>query len=240
VSGLLDALMRVHLACDAVAMVAFWVAAVSAKGGRAHRVAGRWFMRVVYAAGATGGVVAVVSLVSPLTVRPAAVELAGAAQADVLTAARQSMWLVLYILVILVAPVHHGLAVIRAGPSPPAVRSTAHTLIALLAIGSSLALAVASLRWAQWTYLVVAPIGLVVGLGHLRYRLRTSATPLDWQREHLTSVLTAGIVLHTALLVFGSSRTLGLSLVGPIEFVPWVLPALVGLPVIVLLRRRWH
>jgi hypothetical protein len=236
-SGVLDALLRVHLACDAGATVAFWFAAGSRKGGRVHRGAGRWFMRFVYGAAFFGLVLAVIGLWSPQLVRPLAADLPPADRADVLTAARQSMWLVLYILVILVGPVHHGLSVIRAGRSPSVVRSAAHTVIAVLAVGGSVAMFAASVRWEEWTYLVIAPIGLVIGVRHLAYRMRPSATAVEWRREHLTSLLTAGIVLHTALFVFGSSRTLGLSFEGPLEFVPWVLPTLVGLPVILVLRR---
>jgi hypothetical protein len=238
VSGLLDALLRVHLASDAGATIAFWIAVGLPKGGRAHRGAGRWFARMVYMAAACGGVLAVIGLISPALMRPSAADLSAAAMAEVFAAARQSMWLVLYILVILIAPVHHGLSVIRAGRVPAAVRSHVHTLVAVLAIGSGMALFVASWQWAQWPLLVVAPIGPVIGLRHLMYRARSSADRIDWQREHLTSMLTAGIVLHTALFVFGTSRTLGLSLTGPAEFVPWVLPAMVGLPAILVLRRR--
>ena len=84
---------------------------------------------------------------------------------------------------------------------------------------------------------LIVPIGLIVGLRNMHYASRTSATPDEYRREHLTSLLTAGITLHTAFLVFGSSRSLGLHLPGMLQLLPWVLPALVGLPVIAWLRR---
>jgi hypothetical protein len=52
-------------------------------------------------------------------------------------------------------------------------------------------------------------------------------------------MITAGVMLHTVMFVFASSRTLGLTLSGFPALVPWTLPAVVGLPIILWLRRRW-
>jgi hypothetical protein len=58
------------------------------------------------------------------------------------------------------------------------------------------------------------------------------------RREHLTSLVTGGITLHTALLVFGMTRSLELQLTGALSLLPWTVPALVGAVVIGILRRR--
>jgi hypothetical protein len=84
---------------------------------------------------------------------------------------------------------------------------------------------------------VVSPIGLIVGVRNLAWARRPAARRPDWEREHLTSQITAGITLHTALLVFGTSRTLALDLPGVLVLLPWTLPALVGVPVMLRLRR---
>jgi hypothetical protein len=72
----------------------------------------------------------------------------------------------------------------------------------------------------------------------MAYAARKQATAAEWRREHLTSLLTAGITLHTTLLVFAASRTLKLQLPGWQMWLPWLLPALVGLPLIFWLRRK--
>src|SRR5262245_51480971 len=97
----LAVLLRVHLACAFRATALFWTAATVTKGGRLHRSAGRWFSRLIYAAAWTGGVMAVASLIGSY---------AAASSSDAIRTTRQTMWLVLYILVIIVAPVQHGLA----------------------------------------------------------------------------------------------------------------------------------
>jgi hypothetical protein len=97
----------------------------------------------------------------------------------------------------------------------------------------------AGVVWRQPAYALIAPIGFIVGLRNLSYAGRSAASPLDWQREHLTSQLTAGITLHTALLVFGTSRTLQWAPSAAwMLWIPWLLPAVVGLAFIGALRQR--
>lgn len=215
-SGVIPVLLRVHLACAFGAIALFWLTAFADKGGRVHRRAGRWFARLIYAAALTGGVMALIQLAADVT--------------------QQVMWLVLYLLVVIVAPVQHGLATIAAASLPMRTRSLPHAVLNVLAILGGVALIPAAVAWQQWTFFIVAPAGFITGLRNLAYGGRRAAAPIDWEREHLTSMITAGIWVHTTLLVFATSRTLGWNLTGWRALVPWLLPAVVGLPLIVWLR----
>jgi hypothetical protein len=199
-------------------MAAFWVTAAVATGGVTHRQTGRWFSQSIYAAAATGFPLAVFG---PL-----------AASTPHLT------WLVLYLLVVVITPVQHGLAVIAAGPSPMRVRSRLHAVLNLAAMGGSLLLFPASIVWQSLWFLLVVPAGFVVALRNMRYASRTAASPADWQREHLTSLLTAGIAMHTAFFVLTATRWPEMFGHGLWRWAAWLLPTLVGLPVIALVRRR--
>jgi hypothetical protein len=238
VTGWAHALLRVHLVFAFGATVAFWLAAVTSKGGLRHRWAGRWFRRLIYAAAATGSALALASLIAPAAVRvpnPAAsvAEIAASAEQT-----RQLMWLTLYVVLILVAPVQHGLAVVAAAAQPARLRTGPHLTLCLLAMLGSVVLLPTVVVWQQATWLAVAPIGFVVGLRQMAYAARPSATPAEWRREHLTSLLTAGITLHTTVFVFSSARILKWPLAGWQMWLPWVLPALIGLPLILWLRKR--
>jgi hypothetical protein len=235
---LFAALLRVHLFCALAATLLFWLAACSPKGLSLHRRAGQLFARFIYAAAATGGLMAVAALAAPGAVHAPDPLVSAEAAALALRANRQTMWLVLYILLIIVTPVQHGLAVIEAGAAPMRVRSRLHATLNLLSMIGTLLLLAAAVAWQQWLFLLVVPIGLAVGLRNLSYALRRTATRGEWEREHLTSLVTAGITLHTAFFVFGTSRTLGWRLTGIASLVPWVVPALVGVPVIAWLRLR--
>jgi len=240
VSGFFGALLGVHLVCAAAATMAFWLAAFSSKGGHFHRRTGRLFSRLIYSAAVTGGALAIAHLIAPLAVRPPDPPLTPDAALAAARATRQTMWLVLYALVIIVTPVQHGLAVVAAGAQPMRTRSRLHAVLNTLALLGSVVLVPAAVSWQQLTFLIVAPIGFVVGLRNLSYATQPFATPAAWQKEHLTSLITAGITLHTVLLVFTLSRTLGVALHGWRAFAPWTLPALIGLPIIFWLRTRWR
>jgi len=226
------------LACALAATLLFWVTALARKGAPLHRASGRRFAQFIYAASATGGLLALVELVAPALVRPADPALSAEVAQQITDQTRQTMWLALYVLLIIVAPVQHGVAAVAAGPVPRRMRSWPHATLNTLALLASLLLLPSAIVWQQSTYLVVAPLGFVIGLRNLSYAGRPSAAPIDWQREHLTSMLTAGVTLHTTLLVFGTSRTLRWVLSGWTQWVPWVGPALIGLAIIIALRRR--
>jgi hypothetical protein len=230
VSAVFAALLRVHLV----------LAASAPKCGRFHRAAGRRFSFLIYATAATGGVMAIAELLAPASIHPPDASLSAAAAADAIRLTRHTMWLVLYALVIIVAPVQHGLATVAAGAQPMRVRSRHHALLSLLGIAGSGLLIPAAIAWQQWTWLILTPIGFIVGLRNLSYANRPFATPGEWQREHLTSLITAGISLHTVMLIFTVSRTMRMTLTGWTALAPWTLPALIGLPIIWWLRRRWR
>lgn len=238
-SGLFAALLRVHLGCAAASTLAFWLAALAPKGGPFHRAAGRWFARLIYATACTGGVIAIAQIVVPLMVRPPDPAWSAELIESHVRLTRQTMWLVLYALITIVAPVQHGLATIAAAAQPLRIRSRPHAFWNLLAIAGTALLIPAAVSWQQWLFVLVAPIGFIVGLRNLTYASQPFATPGAWQREHLTSMITAGVMLHTVMFVFASSRTLGLTLSGFQALVPWTLPAVVGLPIILWLRGRW-
>jgi len=238
VTGWASALLRVHLACALSATALFWLAASMPKGGPAHRRAGRWFSRLIYAAGITGGLLAVATLLAPSWVHLPDPALDEAARAAATRQTRRLMWLVLYVLVIVLAPVQHGLAVVAAGPRPPAMRTWPHASLSLAAMLGTVILLPLIVVWQEPTWLVLAPLGFAIGVRQLAYAARPAATPVEWQREHLTSLITAGVALHTTLFVFAVSRTLQWSLPGWRAWLPWVVPVLVGLPIMAWLRAR--
>jgi hypothetical protein len=205
--------LGVHLLCAIGSSVAFWVAACAFKGGPIHRSAGEWFRWLVYAAAAAGAALA-------------------------LGADRSTAWIALYVLLIIVAPTQHGLAVVRAGPIPARVRSPVHAVLNVTSMIATPALLAAVIVWEQWIALTIVPAGFVIGVRNMGYAGLTAARPDAWEREHLTSTITAGITIHTALFVFGTSRTLGLELDGALALVPWIAPAATGLPIILWLRAR--
>lgn len=86
-----------------------------------------------------------------------------------------------------------------------------------------------------WISLILGGIGALGTWADLRYVLRPPPFKLSWFCKHLECMLGTGIAFYTAFLVFGASRWLehmGINLPGAWAILPWILPSLVGLPLI--------
>lgn len=228
--------LAVHLACAVGATAVFWMPIAARKGGPLHVTAGRLYVRLIYLTAATGA--------------PLAVWLfARAAEPG----ARRTAAFLAYLITILVMPVFHGVRVARAARAGTRVASPLHTALSLAAIAAGVVLFVFAVAWREWPYALLSPVGPLMGARALRYssrwicpgsetaygnRGKSTGKNFGWREEHIVAMLVSGIAVHTALLVFGLGRTLHLQLSGAASYVPWLLPALVGLPLLVWQVRK--
>lgn len=205
--------LGVHLACAFGATALFWIPIFASKGGPLHKGAGRLYARLIYLTAFSGAPLAVAMFLSAPD-----------------EATRQTAAFLAYLITILVQPVFHGVRVVRLR-AQKSVASPLHTALALMAIAAGIAIGAAALVWQQWPFLLVSPIGPVMGVRALVYESR-------WREEHIIAMVMSGIAVHTAMLVFGTSRTLHMTLTGPAAYVPWLLPISIGLPLLVWQIRR--
>src|SRR5262249_54800442 len=119
------------------------------------------------------------------------------------------------------------------------MRSHRHAALNTGAIVSTVLVFPAAIIWQAWMLLIVTPVGFIVGLRNMLYASRPPATPQQWQREHLTSLITAGMTLHAALVVL-------ILLIRPDRFgtgslwMWFVAPWAVGMLICVWLRAVWQ
>ena len=209
--------LAAHLLCAFGATALFWVPLFADKGGPLHIRAGLFYARLIYLTAATGAPLALLLFL----------------QASEPGARRTALFLT-YLMIILVMPVFHGIRAIRAQRTGTPVASALHAALSGLAIAAGLVLGAFAIQWQEWPYLLVSPIGPVMGVRALLY----ARNPLRAREEHIVSMLVSGIAVHTAMLVFGSTRTLGMQLTGMSVYVPWLLPVVVGLPLLLWRVRR--
>jgi hypothetical protein len=207
--------LAAHLACALGATALFWVPVAAPKGGPLHLRAGRLYVQLIYLTALTG---------APL----AALMFARAAEPG----ARRTACFLAYLITILVMPVFHGVRVIRARTAVTPVRSPLHTVLCVAAIAAGVILFVLALMWRAWPYALLSPVGPAIGFRALRY---PSGKGLE---EHIIAMSVSGIAVHTAFFVFGVGRTLGMQLTGAAAYVPWVLPAVIGLPLLLWRVRK--
>lgn len=210
-----------HLVCAFGAAALFWIPLVAAKGGPLHVGAGRLYARLIYLTALTGAPLAVLMFLSasdPSGMRTAA--------------------FLGYLLTILVMPVYHGVRVARARAGRARVGSVLHTALAWSAIVSGLLLGAAAVAWGEWPFALMSPIGPVLGFRALAYAANAGKGLHSWREEHIIFMVMSGIAVHTAMLVFGTTRTLQMTFTGAAVYVPWLLPAAIGLPLLLLRIRQ--
>jgi len=225
-----------HLVCAFGATALFWVPIFAGKGGPLHIRAGRLYARLIYLTALSGA--------------PLAVLLYTGAHDE---ASRRTAAFLAYLLIILVMPVVHGVRVVRTRGGRAWGAPAWHAALALAAIAGGVLLAAAAIVWREWPYLLVSPIGPVLGVRALKFvpgsnfPVRAAGQPRtgkfepgtnSWREEHIIAMVMSGIAVHTAALVFGLNRTLHLTLTGASAYVPWVLPTAVGLPLLILRVKR--
>lgn len=223
--------LAAHLACAFGAAVVFWVPIAASKGGPLHLTAGRLYVRLIYLTALTG---------APL----AAWLFARAAE----PAAGRTACFLTYLIAILVMPVYHGVRVARAARTGMPVTSPLHIILSLAAIAGGVALCALAIGWREWPYVLLSPVGPVMGIRALVYARPGGAWARPggawarpggaWREEHIVAMLMSGVAVYTALLVFGLGRTLDVQLTGAGIYVPWLLPAVVGVPLLLWRIRR--
>jgi hypothetical protein len=90
----------------------------------------------------------------------------------------------------------------------------------------------------------LSPIGPFIAFGNLRYLLRGPQSRMGWWYEHLAAMCGTGIAGYTAFLVFGAVRLLPSVARSQWYTIFWVLPSIIGVPVIFLTvayyQRKFH
>jgi uncharacterized membrane protein len=205
----LDALLAVHIAGGATALVSMFVPMVARKGGRLHRRGG-W----VFVAGMT--VVSVTAF--------------GLSAARVLTdptpGGRAAGLFLFYIAILTAAGVSAGVRVLRAKGRTAAHRHPWDVGVAATLTVASAAIAAYGVLTGTVLFAAFSVIGLLSGIGQLRYWLRPPSDPMHWWFAHMGQMLGACLAATTAFLVVNAGR-FG---VGRFSLLVWLAPAAIGAP----------
>jgi hypothetical protein len=205
--------LSIHVLAGITGLAAFWTPALARKGGQTHVRIGRIFYNATCVVVLTGFAMALIITAAPTPGR-----------SRVLAA------FLGYLLIITFAPVHHGIRVLETRHDPSRLRSPFHTVLNGAAIVTAMGMIALAFAVRQPVIAALSPIGVLVGRGNLRYARHPGASHMAWWYEHMRSMLGGGIAFHTAFLVIGAGRFLGAHLTGWAAIIPWVLPAMIGIP----------
>ncbi|MDH3224207.1 MAG: hypothetical protein OEO23_10870 [Gemmatimonadota bacterium] len=211
----------IHILAGFIGLAAWWVPVATTKGGPVHRRAGKAFAVTAYLVGTTA-------------IASAVLRIGGSAFSGTLgdnPVALAFLVFLAYIGVIVIESTYYGVRVLRTRRNHEMLGDRfLGLLLWSMAVGS---LVVAAFAIGAWTpvsviLLILSPIGVKAAWDQRRYIRSAPTHSRAWFFEHMEAMLGAGVAFHTAFLVFGSQRWVDLSLLGPFNWVPWVLPALVG------------
>ena len=224
----------VHVFFGVIGLTAFWVPVFARKGANVHVKAGKVFVWSAY--------IVLGAAALALTIRTIGLFLEGITPAD-----RPALYGFIvflgYLTLVTFVTVRHGMALLRHKRDPAALRTTFHMGLAYAAIAASAAIvayAIAMNPPIKILLFALSPIGFLTGAGILKYVRSEPPSPRAWWYEHMGAMLGAGIAFHTAFAVFGINRLFDIGLTGWVSVIPWVAPALVGIPATAIWTRHYR
>ena len=86
--------------------------------------------------------------------------------------------------------------------------------------------------------LVFAVLGMFAGRDAWKDYKNTS-TSSNWLREHFEGMLFSGVAAYTAFLIIGGNEIIGEYMVGYWVLIPWLLPTVVGMALILFYKNKF-
>ncbi|NKB87639.1 MAG: hypothetical protein GKS06_05410 [Acidobacteria bacterium] len=219
---LIEANRWFHIIVGFTGLAAWWVPVLTKKGGKQHVFFGKLFALSAYIIGTTA--------LAGVSMRMGYALWQGI---DVTQNPETFGFLIFlaYLGVVTIGITHQAVRVIRTRNDPDSIRTPfLKALAVLMGVGS---LAVVTWAVTQWSsvspvLLALSPVGLLGAHGIYKYMYHRPPEKMAWWYEHMGAMLGAGIAFHTAFLVFGSRVVIDLQIFGAFNWVPWVLPAVIG------------
>jgi hypothetical protein len=236
-----DVVLWFHIACGSVGLVAFWVPALTRKGGPTHRKAGWVYVWAMLGVVATAVILAALLLYDPEAAHefvggPSEKQAAGVAQARAVALLFGALAL------LTLTNGWQGLQVLRAKRNPLKLRTAFN--VGLHA--SNVMVGVPLIRLGVCNgvplFVVFGVLCLVTGATDLRSLWRPSPDPQYWLFAHLNGMIATGIAAHTAFLTLGALRLVPqLYTLSPVLYgIPWIGPTVIGAIAINLLQRHYR
>jgi hypothetical protein len=224
----------VHVTFGAIGLFAFWVPVFAKKGAVNHIRFGKAFVWSAY----------VVLAAAAIALSTRLVDLAqqGIGPSDKPTLFAFITFLG-YLTFVTFVIVRHGMKVLQSKGDPAALRTPLNIALAYGALAAGVGIILYGFVFDPPNKILLfalSPIGLGNGYGQLRYMKAVGLSRRAWMYEHLGAMLGSGIAFHTAFAVFGASRLFDIGLTGWVSIIPWVAPAVIGIPAITIWTRHYQ
>lgn len=231
-ASLFQALRWVHIAAGSIALILFWIPAIARKGGKTHIRAGWFYVACMSVVVVTAFAMSGLAFTIPLAIRQVTRALSPTQLSDFLRSQRTFAIFLAYLAGVTLASGWQGIWAIETKRQPKTMRTPfSLALNAAVLLGGLIVLGL-GIKYRSGPLIGLSPIGPLIGAGNLRYLLRGPQSRMHWWYEHLGSMIGTGIAGYTAFLVFGGSRLFPSVARSQLYTLFWILPSLIGVPVI--------
>lgn len=231
-ASLFQSLRWVHITAGSVALILFWIPAIARKGGRTHIRAGWFYVACMSVVVVTALAMSGLAFTIPLDIRHITRSLSPAELSDFLRSQRVFATFLAYLAGVTLASGWQGIWAIETKRQPNTMRTPFSLALNVAVLLGGLTVLVLGIKYRSGPLIGLSPIGPLIGVGNLRYLLRGPQSRMHWWYEHLGSMIGTGIAGYTAFLVFGASRLFPSVARSQLYTLLWVLPSLIGVPVI--------
>lgn len=214
-----------HIAVGTITLVLFWLPLRFPKGSPAHKRSGRYYANSMYFVAGSGLLLAVMVLVDPMYFKASLYRPDGNDEATT-SAIRQFWSFLLFLCILILTNVSHGMAVLRVKNNIQKMRNIRYLAYPIMLFVSSAWVLYMGIKNTHMLYLAFSGIGLFSSVDTVRYCLRSAITRDDWMAAHIGNICGSGIGVYTAFFAFGG-RSL-FSDLGQWQLVFWIAPAIIG------------
>ncbi len=237
-----------HIFVGFAGLVLFWIPVCSPKGGRLHRLSGKIFACCALWVGLTGTIASAWALIDPLSFAASTGStITEKNQAYIIERARFLFGFLGFLSIGTLSGLILGVACVWTKKNHEALRNVWVAGSLWLTVMYAAGLAAYGvwnlvLGWQgqhllgntnkYWVHVILGLVGVWGTWGDLQYVRGPASGRMAWFYKHMECMLGTGIAFYTAFLIFGVNRIVKLDLPGAWQLVPWILPTLIGLPLI--------
>lgn len=225
-------LVAMHIMTGAIGLISFWVPVAARKGGINHARFGKLFTLMMLVTGSIAMGIASTTLLDPLGTHP---QLAAHPDfKDPALIAGIFGWMMLYLATLTVNLAWHGWLCINNRRDHRANRAWHNLLLQVLLTIASANCAWRGMQLGQVLMIAISMVGFATVATNLWFLYKPNPRPVDRIKEHIKSLVGAGISVYTAFFAFGAVR-----FIPEIALTPalWSVPLITGLSLILYHQR---
>ena len=239
-ANLFQFLRWAHIAAGSIALIVFWIPAIAPKGGRRHVRAGWVYVILMSVVVGTAFLMSGLSFSMPLAIRRMPDPLLREEFNNFVPNQRVFAIFLAYLATITLASGWQGIWAVQTKQDPEKMRTPFSLVLNASIVFGGVVVLDLGIRYGKGPLIGMSPLGPLLGTVNLRYLLQGPRERMHWWYVHLGSMISTGITGYTAFVVFGGARLFPSILETELRTILWLLPTLIGVPVIFRLTASYR